>query len=427
MVSMRRSGLFRAALRQLGGERFVLAVRIVELPLRLVVRAVVSRFPRDPSLLVFGAALGTFADNPAYLFLHLSKASPTLRCVWISDSKDLVQSLRESGFEAELRWSARGVWTCVRAGWYVVGAYASDVNRWFHDGARLFNLWHGIPLKAIERDIVTGPLEFKYRARRPGSLVSAGFRDELRSPDYVLSTSEYVSIRCFSSAFGVGSERCLDLGYPRTDHFFREADAPPSNLLVSNMSAWERLRANPFVVGYFPTWRDDGSPIIRGGLSLDRLAKTVTDRGGVLVFKAHGNTGEAPPHSAPMLVLDPSDDLSAYLHLCSALITDYSSVAFDFMLLNRPILYYVPDLEDYRRVRGLYFTPEEMMPGPLLRSPDELCRAVQRLDFTQPPDARMAVVRAQLWDGYRGGAAARISAFFEDDQTRRVNQSSRTH
>ena len=398
----------------------MLPFRIVELPLRFVMRIVVSRFPRDPSLLVFGAPLDGFADNSAYLFLSLSRASSSLRCVWITSSKDLVLRLRERGLAAELRWSAPGLRVCARAGWFVVGTYVSDVNRWLHDGAKLFNLWHGIPLKAIERDITTGPLSWVYRERRRGSLVSAAFRDEMRPPDVVLSTSEFVSRRCFSSAFGVVAERCLEFGYPRSDHFFSQPSAPPSDLLVSDMAMWNQLRASTFVVGYFPTWRDDGSTVMPGGLSLDRLAGAVSAAGGLLVFKAHVNTTEEVPHSGALVVLDPDDDLSAYLHLCSVLITDYSSVAFDFMLLDRPILYYVPDFDDYRRGRGLYFSPEEMMPGPLLKSPDELYQAVERLRPDQRPDARVSEVRSLLWDGYGGDASARIHKFLEHHRSREI-------
>jgi len=413
-MSLRRSRLARAAVQRIGAARAVLPLRIAELPLRFVVRSVVSRCPRDPSLLVFGASSDRFADNPAYLFLHLSRASSSLRCVWITDSRELVRRLRENGFAAELRWSGPGLWVCARAGWFVVGEYVSDINRWLHDGAALFNLWHGIPLKTIERDIKSGPLAFMFREDWPWSLMFAVFKDERRRPDVLLSTSEFVSERCFSSAFGVGTERCLNVGYPRNDHFFSRPDAPPSDVLIADRAVWDRLKAARFVVGYFPTWRDDDSRFIGpDGLSLDRLAGAVSAQGGLLVFKPHFDMAQEIPESDAMVVLDRNDDLSAYLHLCSVLITDYSSVALDFMLLDRPILYYVPDLDEYHSARGLYFTPEEMMPGPLLRSPEELYRAIESIGPDQPPDPRAFELRARLWDGYDGHAAAHIQRFLE--------------
>jgi CDP-glycerol glycerophosphotransferase (TagB/SpsB family) len=351
----------------------------------------------------------------------MSEASQPLRCVWVTGSKELVLRLRENGFAAELRWSAPGLWTCARAGWFVVGAYTSDINRWLYDGAKVLNLWHGIPLKRIERDITAGPLALKYRERRPGSLVSAALGDDTRPPDVLLSTSAFISKRCFTSAFAVGAERCLNYGYPRNDHFFRPASAPPSKLLVSDTAVWDRVKNSDFVVGYFPTFRDEGTMFMRrGGFSLDRLAAAVSARGGLLVFKPHFNAAEELSSSAALVALDPSDDLSAYLHLCTALITDYSSVAFDFMLLNRPILYYAPDLSDYRRGRGLYFSPEEMMPGTLVTSPDELYSAVEDLRLDQSPDERLARVRSMVWDTFDGEASARIQRFLEGDRIRPV-------
>ena len=392
-----------------------LIARVVRLPLQVLVQAVMSRLPRHSSLVVFGAPREHFADNPAYLFLQLSQTAPSLRCVWITGSETLVQELRARGFAAELRWSARGMWACVRADWFVFGTFVSDINDWLYHGARLFNLWHGIPLKAIGLDVKTGRSRWMNPDHRIRSLVSAlARRDERRSPDVLLSTSRFISERCFSSAFDVAAESCLDVGYPRTDHFFSLPNAPPNELLVSDISVWERLRASSLVVGYFPTWRDDDSPFMRrSGLSLDRLARAVSAAGGLLVFKPHYLAREPIAQSDDLIVLDAHDNLNAYLHLCSVLITDYSSVAFDFMLLNRPILYYVPDFEEYGKARGLYFRPDEMMPGPLLRSPEELYRSVESLESGQPADGRVSEVRSLVWGSYAGDACARIAEFLE--------------
>jgi CDP-glycerol glycerophosphotransferase (TagB/SpsB family) len=83
------------------------------------------------------------------------------------------------------------------------------------------------------------------------------------------------------------------------------------------------------------------------------------------------------------------------------------------MLLNRPILYYVPDLDAYQKRRALYFKPEDMMPGVLLRRPEELYRVVETLDPSQPPDKRLPEIRSLVWGSYCGNAAADIQAFLE--------------
>ncbi|MBA3527997.1 MAG: CDP-glycerol glycerophosphotransferase family protein, partial [Propionibacteriaceae bacterium] len=252
-----------------------------------------------------------------------------------------------------------------------------------------------------------------YRARSRCSPLGLALADEVRVPDAVLSTSPFISERCFSSAFGVPRDRCLDFGYPRADHFFAAQDEPLSDVLIDRPDTWTRVRDASFVVGYFPTWRDDDSPFIqRSGLSIERLAEIVAARSGLLLFKPHFNTTLDLPHGAAV-ILHPDDDLNTYLPLCSVLITDYSSVAFDFMLLDRPILYFVPDLEHYRRHRGLYFGPEQMMPGPLLITPEELYDAVSALTPGSPPDPRMRDIRELVWNGYRGDAAGRLREFIE--------------
>lgn len=414
MSRLRKNQYVRLFIRRFGGARLIVVPRLILLPLRLTVRALVRRLPRERDLVAFGAPLDRFADNAAYLFLALSDA-PGLRCVWITGSRELVQRLRSAGYRAELRLSPSGLRAALRAGWYVVTAYVSDVNRWTHDGAQLLNLWHGIPLKTIERDIVNSPMSFMYRNYSRRSLLPLAFADETRVPDAMLSTSPFITERCFSSAFAVPPERCLEIGYPRADHFFHDQHRPPSETLIKDPATWARVRDADFVVGYFPTWRDHDSPFMkRSGLSIERLAEAVAARGGLLVFKPHFNTTPATPGGSTV-VLHPDDDLNVYLPLCSALITDYSSVAFDFMLLGRPILYFVPDLEEYRRERGMYFAPEEMMPGPLLFTAQELYDAVAALSLTAQPDPRIRQIRDLVWNGYQGDAAGELLRFLQTD------------
>jgi len=355
---------------------------------------------RDPSLCVFGATMNRFADNSAYLYLHLAQQSDLLRCVWITGSTALRERLRAAGFEAEKRWSRRGILLCVRAGSYVVSSYASDVNRWFADGATLVNLWHGVPLKKIERDIDSGPLRILFLDRQP---MKAAFSDQMRPPDLLLSPSAFIAERCFTSAFAIPLERCLPYGYPRTDHFFSPPREPPHELLVSDIQRWHHLRRQERVVGYFPTWRDQRTETAPGGLDLERLGSALDAQ---LVFKPHFHvTAHAPV--AGITILDAEDDADAYLPLCDVLVTDYSSLAFDFMLLQRPIVYFVPDIDEYASYRGFYFRPEEMMPGPLIRDPRDLVGAIEAA-LVSEPDPHLAAVRDRAWGDYAGRASERL-------------------
>jgi CDP-glycerol glycerophosphotransferase (TagB/SpsB family) len=389
-------------------------VRLAELPLRALVGALARLVPRDDRLLAFGAARDRFGDNTAYLYLSLSAHSSPNRCVWITGSASLVERLRAAGLAAERRWSYRGVLTSLRAGSYVISSYTSDVNRWFADGARVVNLWHGVPLKRIERDITSGPLHRIYEDRQP---VKAAFRDQTRPPDLLLAPSPYIAEQCFLSAFGVPRERCLSVGYPRTDHFFAAAGEPVHELLVADRKTWLAVRDRPRVVGYFPTWRDGQIELAApGGLDLERFAQDLASIGCHLLFKPHIVT-IAPPPVPGATTLGQGDDADAYLPLCDLLVTDYSSLAFDFMLLDRPLVYFVPDLEDYTRARGFYFDPVELMPGPLVRRREELADAVADA-LAAGADPRLGDVRARVWGDYAGDASARLGEALAGESTR---------
>jgi CDP-glycerol glycerophosphotransferase (TagB/SpsB family) len=288
------------------------------------------------------------------------------------------------------------------------------VNGWLAEGARILNLWHGVPLKRIERDITGGPLRRIYEDRQP---VRAAFRDRTRPPDLLLAPSAYIAEHCFTSAFAISPDRCLPFGYPRTDHFFGRVDAPPHELLVADDARWRDVRRRKRVVGYFPTWRDgrieEAAP---AGLDLEQFAAGLAELGGHLVFKPHMVTIPPPPVPGAT-TLGELDDADAYLPLCDVLVTDYSSLAFDFMLLDRPIVYFVPDLDDYVAYRGFYFDPLEMMPGPIVRDPAELLPAVSAA-FESGPDPALRTVRDRVWADYRGGASARLDALFDPKSAR---------
>jgi CDP-glycerol glycerophosphotransferase (TagB/SpsB family) len=385
----------------------MVARSILKAPIRLVWREarLIRGIKPDRRLAVFGSARNGFCDNAAHLFEAMSSESD-MRCVWISGSKTLVDRLRSQGFQAQYRWSVAGILTSVRAGWVVVNFYTRDVHVVLGRNALVLNLWHGLPLKEIEHDF-TGPI-----ARFDHPLVRWTTWD-LRPPDFVLSTTPSVSSH-FATAFRVAKARCIELGYPRCDLLFDETRLPDP-LLVRSSDVWYRLRDAPFVVGYFPTWRDDGSDFIsRSGLTLRALADAVSEEGGAFVCKLHPLTSlTADTGSGEILHAD--DDLNSFLPLCTIVVTDYSSVSFDFMLLNRPLIYYVPDLDRYREMRGFYYSTDQAMPGPLVGEAADLLHSVRATirDGFPVPD-RAAEVRTRFWGDYSGGASRRIARFMRD-------------
>jgi CDP-glycerol glycerophosphotransferase (TagB/SpsB family) len=330
--------------------------------------------PRSPYRWVFGSWHGSrFADNPKYFFLHChSRQDSRVQAVWLSKNRDVVRSVRALGLPAFHRSSPRGIWHALRAGVFLLDCRLSDVHPLASRGALKVNLWHGVPLKKIERDIEQAD-HTVHRAVR-GSLLQRAYL-KVKSPelteryDAILATSDATAER-FSSAFGIARDRIIVAGYPRTDGLLASSPSPflpeADRTMVEEFRAHER--AGRRVLFYMPTFRDWGNTADRLiPIDWERLDQALRAHGGVLYCKLHpGDRAGLPDLSRfPAIRLLPSSvDPYPLLRHTHALISDYSSIFFDYLLLDRPVIFNPYDLEAYRtRSRGLYDDYDAVTPG----------------------------------------------------------------
>jgi CDP-glycerol glycerophosphotransferase (TagB/SpsB family) len=331
--------------------------------------------PRSPHRWVFGSWYGLrFADNPKYFFFycHTRENSP-VRAVWLSKNPEVVRAVRALGLPAHLRSSPLGLWHALRAGVYLLDCRLSDVHAMASRGALKVNLWHGVPLKKIERDIDQADHTINLAVR--GTLLQRTIlkvrRPELTERyDAILATSDATADR-FSGAFGVERDRVIVAGYPRTDPLLAAAPAPflpeADRAIVEEFQAYER--AGRRVLFYMPTFRDWGNTEDRViPIDWQRLDQLLQTHRGVLYCKLHpGDRAGLPDLSrlSSIRLLPSSADPYPLLRHTHALISDYSSIFFDYLLLDRPVVFYPYDLEAYRaRSRGLYDDYHQVTPGP---------------------------------------------------------------
>jgi CDP-glycerol glycerophosphotransferase (TagB/SpsB family) len=387
----------------------------VKWPLQQLIDALLCHIPRDHRLVVMGSPSERFADNTAHLFLYLSdRPDGTISPVWISGSRTIVRRLRAHGYAAELRWSWSGIRACIKAGTYVYSAYRSDINRWFSSHATNICLWHGIPIKRIMRDLLDS-------APVPGGRARIRRSGQEPAPDCLLSSTRYVTRHCFVRAFGIPENRCWEIGYPRNDHLLN-SPREPHPALIHRSDELDRLQTSDLVVGMFLTWRDDSAFDIADPGLVNRLASVCAEHGALLVYKAHYNVTPADVNHELCMHLPPEVDLNAYLGFCDILITDYSSVALDFLLLDRPILFYMPDLERYLSKRGFYFDPL-LLPGTITRSHASLVEVLKGLLAAPrplPSDSRVDAFRPRVWGEYNGHASTAVASELRRDIDRRL-------
>ncbi len=279
-------------------------------------------------------------------------------------------------------------------------------------GQTLLQTWHGTPLKALRWDL------HAVSPRDPQFMEEAD-RDA-GAWDVVLSPNPHSS-EVLRRAFRVTGE-VLEVGYPRNDVL-----ADPVRRAAAGQRARTRLGIAPDapVVLHAPTWRDGAvRRSSRGGSwsygatwgaqpMLDPVGlHEALGEGGVLLYRGHRFVaGTAPELQLPgVLDVTAYPDMADLLAAADLLVTDYSSSLFDFALTGRPMLLFAYDLEDYRdRQRGLYLDMETDLPGPVVRTPDEVSSLVAQhhlLPVAGSPTYDAFVSRFAPWDD--GRAAERV-------------------
>lgn len=330
---------------------YILSVKkLLVLPLKYLLYFFSGYMVRDKNIWVFGS-FGLYNDNSRYLYEYVGLEGGG-RCIWISRNRRSVEIAVANGCEAYYAWSLKGIYYCLKAKVYVYSAYVSDINFFTSKNAILVNLWHGIPLKKIEFDINTKPLVDLFKN---ATSLNKFIRPALHvKPCLLLSPSKYVADYSFKSAFRVDDDRIIIHSYPRV--IYLKKCEPISELRFNNK----------FVFLYAPTWRDNGENILLNAkVNLKELDLFLEENDSVMIFKFHPNTkiDFSLSEIKNIRICDNLEDPCRVMKSADCLITDYSSIYFDYLFLNRPIIFFSFDKEQYLENREMYFNYDDVTPG----------------------------------------------------------------
>lgn len=234
-------------------------------------------------------------------------------------------------------------------------------------GQKYVQTWHGTPLKKIANDIPTSSLSLSYLSL---------MQRESKYWDYLLAQNDFAAAT-LPSAFGYGGQ-VLNLGYPRNDALIRDTSINRRDVVRESLGIEPGQKA----VLYAPTWRDNIRSFNNRYLLTDYLDYSVAGEvlGDHYVFLLRGHSNVAASRSAThpgVIDVTTHPDINDLFLAADVLVTDYSSVMFDFCVTDKPIYFLTPDLENYRdTVRGFYFDFEATAPGPLCRDTLELAEAI---------------------------------------------------
>ncbi len=346
---------------------------------RVVLRAARARIqdvPIDRDVVLFESYGGnTLGCSPEQIFRVLAAdvRYSHLKFVWSLQEPEqhtaAVAALREvRDFDVVRRGSAEYLRAVASAGYLVNNmSFPQDFTK--RPGQVYLNTWHGVPLKRMGYDVV-GHVE-------DGRNIVRNFL----AADYLLSSSRAMTERMYLGAFkltNVFEGRILEEGSPRTD---RQVDRAVAR---AEMERWMPQLAGDSrrVVLYAPTWRgaDYAKPEAEAAslaAALEAIKAAVDPGTTRVLLKAHQVIATQIAGMEEFAdVLVPSEvQANTALGVAEVLVTDYSSIFYDFLATGRPVIHYAPDLQEYAQYRDVYDAPETW-PGEVTVTPAELTDAV---------------------------------------------------
>jgi CDP-glycerol glycerophosphotransferase len=348
---------------------------LIGYPLSLIIK-------RDINLTVVIIRAGSmYADNSKYFFVYANEIiKPDERIVLLTSDRHLRDLIAKAGGEAIRHPTLRSLFILLRCGTVVTDLLVYGYYP-FIMSARFVQIWHGAPLKHIELDLYNKRLAGSSYLLRLILRIQKLIIGRYPTYDIVVSTSQKFIQEAFQSCFK--ARQFVATGYPRNDILF---GWPKTSSLAWHL-AWinvdkqamelvEKAKSDGKTIClYAPTYRKSLSNPFESVIDLAGLSEFARQNNILIVLKLHPMMhGRYEFSRYPnLLAYESHSDVYPLMAICDILITDYSSIYFDYLLLDRPIIFFAYDLESYlREDSGMYFDYESMTPGAKCRNQKEL-------------------------------------------------------
>lgn len=378
-----------------------------------------AKRPKE-EIIIFESFYGRqYSDNPKALYQYIQQHYPQYQCYWMVE-KGREKQFASWGVPYITQRSKNELLIQTKAKYWIVNM---RLPQWKQpgEGTILLQTWHGTPLKTLGLDIK--------QVTMPGVTTDEYYQQFLTDAhkwDYLLAPNEYSS-QIFQRAFQLPQEKIINSGYPRNDRLYHY-----TNDEVEAIKQKLQIKPQQKVVLYAPTWRDtynqgQGEYYLGLQVDLDQFVEKFDDV--VLLIRAHYLISESIDVSAYETVIDVSayPDITDLYLISDVLVTDYSSVFFDYANLKRPMIFYAYDEADYAdEMRGFYFD-YQTVPGPIVHTNDELMTAIEKSlnEGVLQPQYQDLVAPYLEWED--GHSAQNVCHFLFDKlqcqyQTEKINQ-----
>ncbi|MEY8349281.1 CDP-glycerol glycerophosphotransferase family protein [Bacillus cereus] len=336
-----------------------------------------SCLPPKKKLILFESYSGKqYSCNPRAMYEYMLQNNLDFQMIW-SVNKNHTEQFDKGNIPYVKRFSLRWFILLARAQYWVTN---SRMPLWLPkpNHTTYVQTWHGTPLKKLAGDMkevhMPGTTTEKYKDN---------FHREAQNWDHLLSPNGY-STEIFKRAFQF-QKNVVEAGYPRNDFLYVNNNPKAIDALKKQNG----LPIDKKIILYAPTWRDDqfyskGRYKLDLQLDLNLLQKRLGSDYIILLRMHYLVAEQFDLESYKGFVYDFSKhvDINELYLLSDLLITDYSSVFFDYANLKRPVIFYTYDIDSYRdKLRGFYFDLEREAPGPVVMNTEEVLEEILKFEM----------------------------------------------
>ena len=333
-------------------------------------------FPKQRNKWLFGSSDGNeYSDNAKFLFeyIHNNSDQKNHQIIWITKNRSTVKTVRKLGYPCFYYLSIKGVFHTLTAGKILVTHSKGDINRLLiNKNVDVINLWHGIPLKKINSDL-TSSLRNNYIYEFLINYILFPYKENTS----IVVTSGKTPQERIMSGFRLKKEQAPILGSPREDILINANNGKKSNLTKKGMSR----------IIYAPTHRGSMRTlsVLPNKSECNKLNKFLKRNKILLDLRLHRfdkihykQLNLLGKYS--QIRIDPYNNIEDSMINSDLLITDYSSCFYDYLLLDKPIIFHAPDLKRYMTLDDQFYEThyDKFIPGPKTQSWDEVISYLQK-------------------------------------------------
>ena len=337
---------------------------------------ITNLLPRNRKMMIFGAWFGQkYDDNTKALFEYVINNRKDIEAYWITANKEVYSQMKEKGLPVYLNTSFKAKYLSLRSRYYLSvvmldGRDSGGNLARYMGGIHVINLWHGVPIKKIMfDDEAQRTLMNSNKAKFIHFFEKRPFRHT-----YHFATSPNI-VEIYKRCFRSDDEHVLNMGQARNDYFYEQRHNP-----------YRDRFNNKRIILYMPTHRKAGNLTMDMNvlLNLDKIDKICAMNNAVFLIKKHFYHSKEKSivgnYNNIKEITNENPSAQVLLDAADILITDYSGCFIDFLLLDRPILFYCYDLDEYLlNDRNMYIDYRSTIPGEICEDKEALNTSLEVL------------------------------------------------